>query len=347
MLDKIYIYGAGNWGNIYYQYCVMNNIDVAGFITTDGTAAVKNNNVEIYSLADYIAEKKIGHIVIAMRYADDVYANLTRLGISDIEILTQSKIQTIIEEIGKVWISSYNEDIYKKTISIGGVVMPNPLLQDDKYYFEWFMGIVDVILPSECGIDEFVNEGSYEYNQVKLDGGDVVCDLGGGIGEFTCLALKRGCEVHSFEPSIRNYKYLQLVRDITEIDDKLHLVKSAVTERTASEEFYSGGTTLGYDGFRRVEDLVESYDVDTISLDEYVQENGIARVDFIKANIEGSERRMLEGARETIRYFKPKLSLRTNHYPDDPKVLESIILDINPEYKIIHKWRNIYAYCEA
>ena len=85
-------------------------------------------------------------------------------------------------------------------------------------------------------------------------------------------------------------------------------------------------------------------EVDVITMDEYVLRNQIQKVDFIKADIEGAERLMLEGAMETLRIFSPKLSICSYHFPDDPKVLENLIKHANPKYRIIHKYSKLYAY---
>ena len=81
-----------------------------------------------------------------------------------------------------------------------------------------------------------------------------------------------------------------------------------------------------------------------ITLDEYVSSNGIPRVDFIKADIEGAERDMLKGATGILREFAPKLAICTYHLPDDPEVLSKLIMDANPSYRIIHKHNKLYAY---
>jgi hypothetical protein len=67
-------------------------------------------------------------------------------------------------------------------------------------------------------------------------------------------------------------------------------------------------------------------------------------VDFIKADIEGAERLMLKGAQKTLARFAPKLALCTYHLPDDPDVMEKLIMEANPNYKIVHKWFKLYAY---
>lgn len=84
--------------------------------------------------------------------------------------------------------------------------------------------------------------------------------------------------------------------------------------------------------------------VPTITIDEFVKSNQIEKVDFIKADIEGAERLMLEGAQETLLKHAPKLSLCTYHLPDDKKVLAELILRANSKYTIQYHWEKLYAY---
>lgn len=80
------------------------------------------------------------------------------------------------------------------------------------------------------------------------------------------------------------------------------------------------------------------------TLDSLVfKEKAIPRVDFLKMDIEGSERNALMGARETILKFKPKLSICTYHLKDDPLVLQNIIKSIDPNYKIEMGRKKLYA----
>ena len=83
--------------------------------------------------------------------------------------------------------------------------------------------------------------------------------------------------------------------------------------------------------------------VETISIDDFVRENNLPRVDFIKADIEGFERYMLAGAQETLKNFVPKLALCTYHLPDDPEVMAALIKKANPKYNIVQKKMKLFA----
>ena len=79
-------------------------------------------------------------------------------------------------------------------------------------------------------------------------------------------------------------------------------------------------------------------------MDNYVENNNIEKIDFIKADIEGSERYLLKGAEKTIKKFSPKLAIRTYHLPDDKEVLFNIVKDFNPKYNIVLHKKTLYAW---
>jgi hypothetical protein len=78
-------------------------------------------------------------------------------------------------------------------------------------------------------------------------------------------------------------------------------------------------------------------------LDKFAQESNLKKIDFIKSDIEGAEREMLAGARGVLKEFAPKLALYTYHLPDDPEVMESLILEANPAYKVKHISKKLFA----
>ena len=56
---------------------------------------------------------------------------------------------------------------------------------------------------------------------------------------------------------------------------------------------------------------------ETISIDDFVEQQKISKIDLIKMDIEGSEKNALMGAVKTIRAFRPKLAISIYHLKDD------------------------------
>lgn len=77
--------------------------------------------------------------------------------------------------------------------------------------------------------------------------------------------------------------------------------------------------------------------MDIISIDEYVEKNNLS-VGLIKMDIEGYELKALEGAKKTIKKFKPILLIGIYHNPEELFNTKQYIQDILPnyEFKIKH-----------
>lgn len=198
-------------------------------------------------------------------------------------------------------------------------------------------------------VDNFLMEGFYglvnDKISVTVEPGDVVIDAGSWIGDFAAYASVKGATVYAFEPSEENYQYLLKT---AELNKNIIPVKKGLSNEIASTHIFknitgnSGSDSLmnksSDDTFQEAVDTVE-----TITLDEFVRENNLERVDFIKCDIEGFERNMLEGAQETLKKFAPKLALCTYHLPDDPEVMAKLIKQANPAYNIVQKRCKLFA----
>lgn len=193
-------------------------------------------------------------------------------------------------------------------------------------------------------------DGEYESDSVSVSLGDVVIDVGANLGTFSVVASKRvgDCgKIYSFEPIEEVLCYLELNKKKNDCHN-IEVIPSALGEKEGSIEFFSNLS----DSFEGSSKYFSPYKSKKISvpqttLDSFVLSRGLKRVDFIKADIEGAERDMLNGARQTIKKFRPKLSIRIYHFPDDPTVIESIIHSIEPLYKITKfKDKTLYAWVD-
>ena len=75
-----------------------------------------------------------------------------------------------------------------------------------------------------------------------------------------------------------------------------------------------------------------------MTIDDFVKEQELRRIDFIKMDVEGAELRALRGAEQTIRTFRPKLAVSLYHKRDDFIVIPSYLdcLDVGYEFFLGH-----------
>ncbi len=183
------------------------------------------------------------------------------------------------------------------------------------------------------------DDGPYIYSEVTIKPGDVVVDAGANMGIFSALSSAMGGIVYAFEPVAETIeKYLSKV---AMLNPNINIVPFALSNIIGEIEIEIpiSKKHLGLAGASIVRNFkkCKKEKIKTITLDRWVEENNIKKVDFIKADIEGAERLMLEGATNVLKNFSPKLSICTYHLPDDKKVLSELILKSNPNYIIEYR----------
>lgn len=76
-------------------------------------------------------------------------------------------------------------------------------------------------------------------------------------------------------------------------------------------------------------DVQEGTKIEVVSLDSVIQE----KVTFIKMDIEGSEIKALQGSRNLIQTYRPKLAISIYHKWEDLVDIPTYIHELVPEYK--------------
>lgn len=193
-------------------------------------------------------------------------------------------------------------------------------------------------------VDQNTNEGAYGYVDgnfdVRVKKDDIVIDAGAWIGDFSAYAASKGAKVYAFEPCTETIFWLKRTSELNNnqiIPIQLGLGDKECKMSISVCEANTGGNSL-------LQTFSENSEtVDIITLDDFVEKYCLEHVDFIKSDIEGFERNLLEGARETLRRFAPKLAICTYHLPDDPEVLSKIIKNANPEYTIVQMKHKLFA----
>jgi FkbM family methyltransferase len=133
---------------------------------------------------------------------------------------------------------------------------------------------------------------------------DEVClDIGTGTGTWALAALSRGARVIVFEPC---QKYMDMLTSATILNGftEVSLVPVGLSDSVGSLSFsdQDGVFKPGHQS------------CPVITLDHYLEKNHLDRLDYINMDVEAHELRVIEGARETLKKFKPKVIVEVHHH---------------------------------
>jgi FkbM family methyltransferase len=193
-------------------------------------------------------------------------------------------------------------------------------------------------------------EGPYGYTDgafdVSVKAGDTVIDAGALIGDFAAYTAARGADAYAFEPVDSSFTLLEKTAELN--GGRIFPIKKGLGSIDGEAEMFfddenPGGNTINAKQGDTGGGLNKRRVISIATLDKFAADKGLKKIDFIKADIEGAERDMLQGAKNTLKEFAPKLAICTYHLPDDPKVLESLILEANPRYKVRQGPSKLYA----
>ncbi len=154
---------------------------------------------------------------------------------------------------------------------------------------------------------------------VEAKAGDVVLDLGGCYGDTALyFAHKAGPtgKVYVFEFIPNNLIILRKNLALNpSLENRINIVEQPVSNSSDVHVYYRDngpGSQVASEPFESQTGMAT-----TITIDDFVERNGIEKVDFIKMDIEGSEPNALKGAEKTIRRCKPTLAIAIYHSMED------------------------------
>lgn len=153
--------------------------------------------------------------------------------------------------------------------------------------------------------------------------GDVVFDIGANIGSHT-LPLARLVgpvgRVHAFEPTAFAYgkllRNLALNRDLAGRVDARQLMAVGSDAEAIPDSIHSSWPLDQVDGLDEGHcgRLMGTVGARKATLDQYVVEHAISRIDFMKIDVDGNEHNVLAGAPEMLARFGPTIMIELAPY---------------------------------
>jgi FkbM family methyltransferase len=176
----------------------------------------------------------------------------------------------------------------------------------------------------------------YGVGERAVRSGDIVLDCGANIGVYTRVALEAGarqviaielapenieCLRRNFSEEIRAGRVVVYPKGVWDKEDFLTLNVDPENSAADSVVMRPGAS---HEGPR----------VPLTTIDKLVDELKLARVDYIKMDIEGAEQNALRGARATLGRFHPRMALSAYHRGDDPERIPALVRAGWPGYRM-------------
>lgn len=262
----------------------------------------------------------------------DEYSKKVLIEILKLRVLTWRHVRLPLEN-KTYWTnhSSISRYLKKKNVKKSGVSWLS------RYKLSEENGSVELDCNTMSVLDVFLlNQYSYRRGSISIqvNHGDIVIDGGGCWGDTTLyFANKTGSngKVYCFEFLPENIEILQNNLSMNlQLANRVKVIQKAIWDKSDEKLSFSDsgpGTRI------QINSDDNLHKVSTLSIDDFVNQEHITKVDFIKLDIEGSEMRALYGAEKTLQTFKPMLAIAGYHGQDDLITISSYLSNLVPEYK--------------
>jgi FkbM family methyltransferase len=215
------------------------------------------------------------------------------------------------------YIESVVEDEEGATVRLRGVERPLRWPKGEGLY-PLHMVLVETLDPR--------NWHFYEVPETRVSADDIVADCGAAEGIFALLVHSRARQVFAIEPAPHWTASLERTfGDATNVT-----VVPVALGATPGEAYLSGGAL---DSVVSSSEAAGGHAVVVETIDRLFADRD-QPLTYLKADLEGFELEMLEGARRTIARYRPKIAITTYHRADHAERINEFLLQVDPEYRV-------------
>ena len=185
----------------------------------------------------------------------------------------------------------------------------------------------------------------YEYYFQKINSKDpVIFDVGANVGNFT-LATKifyPNANVYAFEPVPNTFS---ICRNNTKHLDNVVLENLGLGSKEGKMEMFtslkeSDRASFEADNLKDSDDVVKQ-EVSIVTLDKYVSDKNLQKIDLLKIDVEGFETEVIKGAIETLKITE--WIIMETHMKDGGKTFSEIINFMNENKFDLYKFGKVWT----
>jgi FkbM family methyltransferase len=174
----------------------------------------------------------------------------------------------------------------------------------------------------------------YDYPSAHVSRGDIVIDCGAHIGGFTRMALRAGARmVVAIEPEKANI--IAFRRNFAEElkSGTVILIEKGVWNKAGRLSLHLSNTGDSH-SVAINQNAGKDQSIEVTTIDFLMTSLKIPRVDFIKMDIEGAELNALQGSRQAMKRWHPRLAISSYHKKGDPSAICAFIWEAQPNYLV-------------
>jgi FkbM family methyltransferase len=156
---------------------------------------------------------------------------------------------------------------------------------------------IDIINSNGLRIhNEIFIQNIYEEGEVRINEGDIVFDIGANIGVFSLYAAnKKASQVFSFEPDDKNYSYLSQNVSKNSLENIVKPFNFGLANSSGKRYLQIAEIPGGHQMLRDDENFSQKDKIIvTKTFSDFIEENKITRINFVKMDCEGAEGEILD-----------------------------------------------------
>lgn len=354
---KIVIIGEGKIGKIIADYLISDGIQKfmsEGCLLVDDGYRKKESyrGVRICEMSEFVENEKLDEFIF-LNTVTSIDQGTYKKHLSDYrirDVVEYNDVNMAMEIATRYWLEYFRKnkiETDQKEVCINEFVFPNPFLQDvPKTALHAFLTDVrDLVVPLWNGDYEYCDDGPYETEHVNVSEGDIVIDCGANIGISTANAVARKCKkVYAIEPVMNS----SLVKCKQLFGDRMEICQVAVSDYEGSATIHINPDSCNDNSIYHVQNtLREELEVEVTTIDSLCEKMSLQDIGYIKFYIDDLDGRMIAGAREIIKGYKPKIAIfpcRPDNTDALKKKLEELIRDMDSSYIFEYAYNKMFAY---
>lgn len=243
--------------------------------------------------------------------------------------------------LGPVYVSEkekekfiHSRNVFDKLTINNSVKQLQSVTRKLKFYNLSKLGYDIKLYGARALLDKLVIHNQYSYKNCFIKDGDFVIDAGGCWGDtaliFATKTGKKG-KIFTFEFFEDNLNILkENFFHNKEFADNIILTEKPLYDKS-DKILYLNHACADITTLTQKKNNLQQYK--SISIDDFIQDNKVEKIDFIKMDIEGCELKALHGAITTLKKYKPKLAIAAYHKYEDYYEIPKFLNELNLGYK--------------